>query len=105
MSPEIKIGDYVEVDIGMGLAAIGVVVTEDQYQVAMQAQRNPHSPVTTNWSKINGFKHISRGVDSAYRIKFIDESTHTALASECRKLSDKEVFKAKLSDDKRIYEI
>jgi hypothetical protein len=91
MTDEIQIGDYVEVDIGMGLGAIGVVVTEDQYKALIST--TPHRP--------NQRPRLS----TSYRIRFMDESTHTALASECRKLTDKELFKAKLSNDKRIYEI
>lgn len=91
MTDEIQIGDYVEVDIGMGLGAIGIVVTEDQYKALMDTI--PH--------RSNQRPRLS----TSYRIKFMDESTHTALESECRKLTDKELFKAKLSNDKRIYEI
>ena len=88
-----KIGDYVEVDIGMGLGAIGQIVTEDQY---MGRRRYDNSGIT--FGRINP-------TDTTYRIIFNDGSTHTALSSECRKLTGKELFKAKLSDDKRIYEI
>ena len=91
MTDKIEIGDYVEVDIGMGLGAIGMVVTEQAYRgtfrdgVVNSVSIKPN-PVT-------------------FRIHFLDGSTHTAFPSECRKLKGKELFKAKLSDDKRIYEI
>ena len=95
MTDEIKIGDYVEVDLGLGLGAIGIVVTEDQYQAAIDDMPHPSRIANRYFPKSN----------TCYRIKFIDESTHTAHSSECRKLTGKELFKAKLSDDKRIYEI
>jgi len=96
-----EIGDYVEVDIGMGLGAIGQIVTEDQYKSAL---RQDNLCNTTGWTESCTISGYSRG-GTTYRIKFIDGSTHTALSSECRKLTGKELFKAKLSDDKRIYEI
>ncbi len=93
MSDDIQIGDYVEVDLGMGLGAIGIVVTEKEF-----------SGLFGNRVIINNRTH-SAIADKTFRIHFLDGSTHTAFPEECRKLSGKELFKAKLSDDKRIYAI
>lgn len=90
---EIEVGDYVEVDIGMGLGAIGIVVSEKHYGSLLNSQ------------SVRGLSYMSRNTATSYRIKFLDESLHTALESECRKLSDKELFKVKLSNDKSIREI
>ena len=99
-----KIGDLVEVDIGMGLSAIGEIVTEDQYQCALMQQRGNHSSVSLNGTKSSGFHHIHRSPKTGYRIRFLDKSTHSALDTECRKLTDKEAFVHKLKDDARIFE-
>lgn len=105
MTDKIEIGDYVEVDIGMGLGAIGIVVTEDQYMSAMREHTMRNIREQNNKYGWASSAQAYLGNRTSYRIKFIDGSTHTALAEECRKLTDKEIFKAKLSDDKRIYEI
>lgn len=79
-----KIGDYVEVDIGQGLCAIGQIVTEHDtgyrnnglYE-AIDTMRKSHKTQT-------------------YKIKFLDGSTHTTYPEELRLLSDKEQFTIKL---------
>ncbi|MGV7235142.1 MAG: hypothetical protein ACQ9ET_02690, partial [Nitrosomonadaceae bacterium] len=86
MTDEIQIGDYIECDLGMGLGAIGIVVTEHAFRGGRENL------------------HIMRENNKTFRIHFLDGSTHTAFPDECRKLTGKELFKAKLSDDKRIYE-
>jgi len=94
MDDEVKIGDYVEVDLGMGLGAVGIVVTEHAH------------PKYANRGLYNSLGTMRESLDyKTFRIHFLDGSTHTAFPSECRKLTGKELFKVKLSDDKRIYEI
>ena len=77
----IRIGDYVEVDVGLKLSAIGRVITEHAL------------PLFNNEPQYT----------QTYKIKFLDGSTHTAYSKECRKLTGKELFKAKLSADARLY--
>ena len=101
MKDNIEIGDYVEVDLGMGLAAIGVVVTEDQYKAALREYNVRNRAAWVENCTISGYARSK----TTYKIRFIDGSTHTAIDYECRKLTGKELFKAKLSNDKRIYEI
>jgi hypothetical protein len=80
-----KIGDWVEVDIGMGLGAKGQIVTESDYMSSLREQR------TQSLSLLN---RNSNG--SSYRISFLDGSTHTASEHELRLLSGKEAFVLKL---------
>lgn len=105
MEDKFNIGDYVEVDIGMGLCAIGEIVTEDQYMSALIDQRSSHHQFTLSGQKRSGFHTIPRSTHSSYRIKFLDETTHTALDTELRKLSEKEIFKYKLQGKTKIYEM
>jgi len=90
-----KIGDYVEVDIGMGLVARGQIVTEDQYMGTLHAQRGRWHKQTLAGTKSSGFHGLTRS-DTWYRIEFLDGSTHTALESECRLIEGKEKFVLKL---------
>ena len=93
MTEELQIGDYVEVDIGMGLGAIGMVVTE-------------HATGYRNDGLYNSIDVMRRSSGTkTFKIQFFDESTHTAYPEECRKLTDKELFKIKLNNDKTIHEI
>lgn len=78
-----KIGDWVEVDIGMGLCAKGQIVTESDYMSALSAQRT------------QSLSLLQRN-NSSYRISFLDGSTHTASEHELRLLSGKEAFLLKL---------
>ena len=100
MTDEMKIGDYVEVDLGMGLGAIGQIITEH----AMRESWRDHGFSNDGLYNAINVMRTSANVKT-YKIKFNDGSTHTAYPEECRKLTGKELFKAKLSDDKRIYEI
>jgi hypothetical protein len=84
-----KIGDYVEVDIGLGLAAIGIIVTE--HAVNRGGLYNSVDVMREALSRKQN--------TSTYKIRFLDESTHTAFPEECRKLTGKEIFQAKLSGD------
>lgn len=93
MTGEIQIGDHVEVDLGMGIGAIGIVVTE-------------HATGYINEGLYRSIDLMRRTNGAqTFKIQFNDGSTHTAYPEECRKLTGKELFKAKLSNDKRIYEI
>lgn len=81
---EFTLGDYVEVDIGLGLCAIGKIITEhdtgfrnDGLYNAVDVMRKSHKTQT-------------------YKIKFLDKSTHTAYPEELRLLSEKEQFILKL---------
>ena len=93
MTEELQIGDYVEVDIGMGLGAYGIIVTE-------------HATGFRNDGLYNSLDVMRRSSGTkTFKIEFFDESTHTAYPEECRKLNDKELFKIKLNNDKTIHEI
>lgn len=93
MTEELQIGDYVEVDLGMGLGAYGVVVTE-------------HAMGYRNDGLYNSLDVMRRSSGTrTFKIQFFDESTHTAYPEECRKLTDKELFKIKLNNDRAIHEI
>ena len=93
MTEELQIGDYVEVDIGMGLGAYGIIVTE-------------HATGFRNDGLYNSLDVMRRSSGTkTFKIEFFDESTHTAYPEECRKLTDKELFKIKLNNDKTIHEI
>lgn len=81
---EFKIGDFVEVDLGMALAAKGEIITEHDggfrnrgLYGAIDTMRNSHKTKT-------------------YKIRFLDESTHTAYPEELRLLPEKEQFVLKL---------
>ena len=78
-----KIGDWVEVDIGMGLCAKGQIVTESDYMSSLRIQR------TQSLSLLRRDKQL-------YRIVFLDGSTHTASGHELRLLEGKEAFVLKL---------
>ena len=93
MTDELQIGDYVEVDLGMGLGAYGIIVTE-------------HATGFRNDGLYNSLDVMRKSSGSkTFKIEFFDESTHTAYPEECRKLTDKELFKIKLNNDKTIHEI
>jgi hypothetical protein len=93
VTEELQIGDYVEVDIGMGLGAYGIIVTE-------------HATGFRNDGLYNSLDVMRRSSGTkTFKIEFFDESTHTAYPEECRKLTDKELFKIKLNNDKTIHEI
>jgi hypothetical protein len=92
-----KIGDWVEVDIGMGLCAKGQIVTESDYMSALREQRT------------QSLSLLQRNGGSSYRIEFLDGSTHTASEHELRVLEGKEAFVLKLKgkgDEEmaRVYE-
>ena len=93
MTEELQIGDYVEVDIGMGLGAYGIIVTE-------------HATGFRNDGLYNSLDVMRRSSGTkTFKVEFFDGSTHTAYPEECRKLTDKELFKIKLNNDKTIHEI
>ena len=95
-----EIGDYVEVDLGMGQGAIGQIITEH----AMREYHRDHG--FSNDGLYNAIDTMRASHKTqTYKIKFNDGSTHTAYPQECRKLTGKELFKAKLCNDKRIYKI
>ena len=77
-----NIGDYVEVSVNEDLYVIGKIVTE-------------HSLHSFSWSVPK----------KAYRIHFLDGSTHTALPDDCRKLTEKEVFTTKLKGNWNSFEV
>jgi len=82
---DFKIGDFVEVDLGMALCAKGEIVAEN----ARQGYRN------------NGLYQsldvMRESYDTnTYKIKFLDGTTHTAYPEEIRLLSEKEQFILKL---------
>ncbi len=93
-----KIGDYVEVDIGMGLLARGQIITDSDYVGELAMQRSRHHQHSLAGTKSSGFHGIKRTITS-HRIKFLDGTTHTALAEECRKLEGKEAFILKLKGE------
>ena len=90
-----KIGDFVEVDLGLAIFARGEVITENAYRANIAVR-------TTSI--------IAEAYPTSYKIKFLDDSTHTANPEELRVLPEKEQFVLKLKGggDKelaKIYEI
>ena len=99
-----NIGDYVEVDIGMGLLAKGQIITDSDYVGALAMQRSQHHQHSLAGTKSSGFHGIKR-TPTSHRIKFLDGSTHTAMTEECRKIEEKDVFVMKLKGDEEMAKI
>lgn len=90
---DFKLGNYVEVDIGMALRAKGKIVGEN----------------AVNRVDMSDMNHARRSSSNTFKILFLDGSTHTALPSELHLLSEKETFILKLKGDEdkemaKIYE-
>lgn len=100
-----KIGDFVEVDIGMALYAKGEIITENAYRNNDDKYRDS----LLAWSLARATNVVQHN-PSSFKIKFLDGSTHTANPEELRVLPEKEQFVLKLKGggDKelaKIYEI
>ncbi len=104
--PDFKVGDFVEVDLGLALCAIGEIVTENAYRNDNKQSYREHLLVQS-LARSGGF---DTGFNpKSFKIRFLDNSTHTANPEELRLLGEKEQFILKLKggEDKnmaRIYE-
>ena len=86
---EVKLGDYVEVDIGMALRAKGKIIGEN----------------AIDRINISDMNYARRSSSHTYQIKFLDGTTHTALPDEVRVLDEKETFIVKLKGDNKMAKI
>ena len=98
---DFKIGDFVEVDIGYGLYAVGQIITEQAFR---NDPRAGSQLLASSLARTTGRELFN---PDCYKIKFLDGSTHTALHDECEKLSDKDSFVLKLKGggDKELSKI
>ena len=88
---KLKIGDFVEVSFANNISLIGIVVRED-----------------IRWNGRRGNRSISPKIRQAIidnpdpqtiYVRFGDMQSESVFVEECRVLSPKEIFKAKLSKD------
>lgn len=100
--PDFKVGDFVEVDLGLALCAIGEIITENAYSSNNDTYRD--SLLVRSLARTAG---VVQHNPSSFKIKFLDGSTHTANPEEIRLLSEKEQFILKLKggDDKKLARI
>jgi hypothetical protein len=97
---DFKVGDFVEVDLGLALCAIGEIITENAY-------RNSKASYCDDYFRERHTRRRDESTPSSFKIRFLDKSTHTANPEEMRLLTEKEQFILKLKggEDKKMAKI
>lgn len=90
-SETIKLGDFVSIRFSNGISAIGVVVKDRDKWNGRRGNRGISPEVRQSI--------IDNPMPNVLRVRLGEWETESVFAEECRKLTRKEVFKAKLSDD------